>query len=293
MTVEPAVLTVAGLALSGLRIEPRRAPAVATILALPGGGYSSGYWHHPLCPEASLLTMGAVLGYRVIALDRPGYRLSARPGDEGMLLDDQASVVAEIVATLNAEDGAGAGVFLVGHSMGGIIALMAASLRRAPRLLGLDVSGVPRRFSDDLATAVALELDPESDGRPPADLSAARLFYGPTGTFEGRLLVGGDVSAEPLPMTELRDSFAWPDRFVEVAAAIDAPVQFTLGEFERTSRADPGSLADIAALFPASPRVITWLQSGAGHNISLHHVARAYHLRAFAFFDEVLAQGRR
>jgi hypothetical protein len=31
-------------------------------------------------------------------------------------------------------------------------------------------------------------------------------------------------------------------------------------------------------------------QRASGHNISLHHVARAYHLRAIAFFDE--APGR-
>lgn len=30
-------------------------------------------------------------------------------------------------------------------------------------------------------------------------------------------------------------------------------------------------------------------QVASGHNISLHLVARAYHLRAIAFFDEVLA----
>ena len=31
-------------------------------------------------------------------------------------------------------------------------------------------------------------------------------------------------------------------------------------------------------------------QRASGHNISLHHVARAYHLRALAFFDEALGR---
>jgi hypothetical protein len=34
--------------------------------------------------------------------------------------------------------------------------------------------------------------------------------------------------------------------------------------------------------------VLAW-QRASGHNISLDRVARAYHLRAVAFFDEVLA----
>jgi hypothetical protein len=42
-------------------------------------------------------------------------------------------------------------------------------------------------------------------------------------------------------------------------------------------------------LFTSSPRVVLEWQRDSGHNISLHRVARAYHLRAVAFFDEVLA----
>ena len=43
------------------------------------------------------------------------------------------------------------------------------------------------------------------------------------------------------------------------------------------------------ALFTSSPRVELAWQQASGHNISLHHVARAYHLRAIAFFDESLS----
>jgi len=45
-------------------------------------------------------------------------------------------------------------------------------------------------------------------------------------------------------------------------------------------------LAHIRSLTPDCTRLITTMQAGSGHNISLHHVARAYHPRALAFFDE-------
>ncbi len=284
--VTPFVLEVCGLGLSGLRAEPRTGSALATILALPGGGYGSGYWHHPLALDASLLTLGATLGYRVVAIDRPGYLASARAGYDGMLLADQAELLATALNSLAAAPGCDRVTFLVGHSMGGILALMIAALGRTPSLLGVDVSGVPYRFSNDLAGAVAHEL---GEGSGSTKASAARLFYGPSGTFRDGLLRGRDVAAHPLPLVELRDAFDWPERFPRVAGAITAPVQFSLGEHDLTTPADPDTLRDVAKLFTASPRVDTHHQRGAGHNVSLHHVGRAYHLRALAFFDEILA----
>ena len=62
---------VGNLWLSALESKPEGVPR-ATVIALHGGGYSAAYWDSPLDPEASLLTLGADLGYHVIALDRPG-----------------------------------------------------------------------------------------------------------------------------------------------------------------------------------------------------------------------------
>lgn len=62
-----------------------------------------------------------------------------------------------------------------------------------------------------------------------------------------------------------------------------------MAEFENSSNGGPAVLARGVSLFTNSPRVVSHLQVGSGHNISLHKVARAYHLRALAFFDEVLS----
>ena len=61
-----------GITLSALEARPQGAEALATVIALHGGGYSAAYWDSPLDPRGSLLRLGASLGYHVIAVDRPG-----------------------------------------------------------------------------------------------------------------------------------------------------------------------------------------------------------------------------
>lgn len=280
---EPFGIDIDGLRLSSLCIEPET-PPLATVLALPGGGYGSRYWHHPRHPAASLLTLGAALGYRVVALDRPGYGASA--SHDGFQLDRQAHTLVGVLAHLANLPESGAGLFLIGHSMGGIAALMTAAIK-PEGLSGVDVSGVPYRFSEALNTATTLKL--ETGRHAAGDLSPTSLFYGPPGSYDPALSNQIDAAAAPLPIAELNDSLSWPQRFAQTSAAIDVPVQFTLGEHDRTSAAASDILAETGLCFKAAPRVVVHRQIGAGHNVSLHHVGRAYHLRAFAFFDEILA----
>jgi pimeloyl-ACP methyl ester carboxylesterase len=105
--------------------------------------------------------------------------------------DRQTEIAADLIDMLRTGSDTGNAVFLIGHSMGAVLALHMAASARAGAIAGLDISGLPFVFDEALA----------------------------------------DTSA---PRVEL----AW--------------------------------------------------QRASGHNISLHHVARAYHLRAIAFFDEAL-----
>jgi pimeloyl-ACP methyl ester carboxylesterase len=276
-------ISVDGLELSAICGEPA-SEAKATIVALPGGGYTGSYWHHPLNQHASLVILGTSLGFRTYAIDRPGYGVSAQTHPDGLSLDEQVALIGTLVRQLSAASGAG--VFLVGHSMGGILALRVAADRPAG-LLGLDLSGVPLRYSARIANAVAAKLD---GGGESASRSAASLFYGPAGSFDPALL-REDPSLRPPPLLELSDSQVWPDQFAATARRIDVPVRYTLGEYETVTETGEEALRETAALFTGSPQVEIALQPGAGHNISLHHTARAFHLRVLAFFEEVLALG--
>jgi hypothetical protein len=53
----------------------------------------------------------------------------------------------------------------------------------------------------------------------------------------------------------------------------------------------PAALADVAALFTASPRIAVDDQAGGGHNLSVGLSALAYHLKMLSFAEEcVLAR---
>lgn len=291
MSVSEIVLSAAGLDLSARIARPQGAKPLATVLALPGGGYLSKYWDHPIDPGASLLRLGAALGYNVISIDRPGYGRSAGLAEDQQWLDPQADRLSQLVNDLGNTVDVGAGVLLIGHSMGGILSLLIAALGRNPNLLGVDVSGVPRQFSDVMKAAVQASL--EQLRKAPVIATAAEkapLFYGPKGSYDPRVVEAEGEWSAVCPPIEMEDgTFNWPDRFADVAARIRVPVQYTLGEFEMVTDNSVAALAATAKEFIASPRVVVHRQVLSSHNISLHHVARAFHLRAFAFFDETIA----
>lgn len=284
--VTDACLDAGGLALSAIRGEPDQSPR-ATVVALPGGGYNSSYWHHPCNRSGSLVELGAALGFRTFSVDRPGYGATAANFPDGCGLDRQEAVLTELVTELARASDAGAGVFLIGHSMGAILALRIAA-RRPEGLLGVDVSGIPLRFSPRLASAVSANLDGQAGHSP--GKSAAALFYGPPGSYDPALL-RMDVSLAPPPQSELADSMAWPEQFPNVARAIEVPVRITLGDHETVTETGWPALGETAALFTHAHHVETALQARAGHNVSLHRIARAFHLRALAFFEEAVATG--
>ena len=272
--------------LSAISAKPDRAPARANIIALPGGGHTCRYWHHPRKQDASLLHLGALLGYRVVAFDRPGYGTSTDAKGSGFSHDQQIELLAEAITKVCHASEADQ-LFLVGHSMGGILSMKLAASGVLADLQGIDVSGVPYRFSDVLLTAMA-EATPTNASR-----SARALFYGPEGSFDPSIFEADNQVTAPVPPSELEDSSFWPTQFSAITRRVTVPVQYTLADHDRTTPCDDTTLEAIRNNFSASPRVETRRQLASGHNISFHHIARSYHLRAIAFFDEVLAlQGR-
>src|SRR6516225_4087015 len=105
----PGITTwnVSGQRLSGTDARPAGAPR-ATIVALHGGGYSADYWNHPLDPAASLLTLGLALGYRVVAIDRPGYGASHGLVRDSVRADRQTEIVLDLIDMLRADGDTGA-----------------------------------------------------------------------------------------------------------------------------------------------------------------------------------------
>lgn len=276
---------VEGTTITGLRAGTGGASGL--VVALHGGGYDARYWHASDDHHASLLRLGASLGFEVVAVDRPGYRGSADADRLGYPLSRQA----ELIFGLIDEIGPAGPVYLIGHSMGGLLSLEMAGHARAAVLTAIDVSGVPVRYpapvqahiddvlarlANDPRDAVNAELPPER---------RRMLYYGPDGSFDPALTALVD-DRNPVPMAERLDAFCAPQTLPALLGRITTPTQWTIAYDERSSIGGPEMLKHIRSLMSACSRLITTMQAGSGHNISLHHVARAYHLRALAFFDE-------
>jgi pimeloyl-ACP methyl ester carboxylesterase len=277
-TVSEIVLDANGTPMSALLAEPRDGPSRAVVVALHGAGLRAGYFHGQAHPGQSLLGLGASLGFTVLAVDRPGYGLSAASLTKGQRLAEQSDTLHAALADFRSRYEVGAGMFLLGHSYGGKLALAAAAHPAGDGFLGLDVSGVGHHYAvDELRVS-------EFTGRKSWSMHWGPLSLYPPGTFRFAAPLISDV-----PVCELEGTWEWPDHFPGVAARIRVPVRLTFAEHERWWHHDEASLARMTDLL-AAPRVLVDRLGHAGHNISLGFAARTYHLRSLAFFEECLTE---
>jgi len=286
--IEIVLISTPGIELSGLLCRPDSTPR-GLIVALPGGGVSAGYWDSPSRPQRSLLRLGARLGFSVLALDRPGYGASRDHDPARLDLASQSEYLFDAIQSWRARERCGESTFLIGHSVGGILALMMAAHERASMLSAVDVLGVPFRYPATAAAAAVASL-PAAGGRVPLVTRDTRrwLLFGPEGTYDEAAFEYDCTCGRPVPELEYRDGLAAPAIWPDVLPAIRIPVQITAAEFECMQATGVELLDEVRALLRNSPHVITHLQRASGHNASQHHIARAYHLRAVAFFEECM-----
>ncbi|GCD97450.1 thioesterase [Embleya hyalina] len=313
--VENVGYDIAGTTLSGLLARPEAGVRPrGLLLAIHGGGSRAAYWHRDAAPDGSLLLLGAALGWTVLAIDRPGYGASAGLDRARQGLDAQADALFALVEGLTTgaldatpdpgqapipdgdpDPSAAAGpaeparppVFVVAHSMGAVLALRMGADKRGRDLLGLAVAGVPLRYTPArLAEFAAVPTD--GDFVPSTGGAAPDAFFGPPGSYDPALLTRAGRVVAPVPMAEFVDVRESPKTLPDVLARVTPAVHWTVAEFERSHPSGP----EVPSLARESLRrartVETHIQRGVGHNISLHHAARAYHLRVLTFAEECL-----
>jgi pimeloyl-ACP methyl ester carboxylesterase len=260
------------------------------VVALHGSGYTGQYWDaRPgggTGSGNSLLRLGARLGYRVVALDRPGYGRTAELADGAAAsLDSQAALLSAALAAVRSTAD-GVPIFVMGHSLGSLIAVRLAVGEAAGLISALDLVALPVAWRPELRAIVAANADAFRVGLRDAELRA-RLFFGPPHTYDAAMLA--PRFSHRVPRLETTESLASAELLAGLAPRVRVPVQCTVAEFDQVLVAEPTTADQNAALFSSSPRAVGRWQPDSGHNVSLHRVGRAYHLRAFAFFDEVTA----
>ena len=280
--VSRVVVEVDGIPMSALVSAVRRPRAV--ILALHGGAAMSAYFDNPDRPRSSLLRLGAALGFTVIALDRPGYGSSSAYAERFASHDRRAELVFAAADKVLGSGSRGAGVFLLGHSAGCPLAIRMAAGPRGAELIGVEIAGSGLRHHSYMRGFIDERL---RDPAPPVKLGRGLygLLWTPPHLYPSDV-VGGSRFASATPDYEGAVGEEWPGDFPKLAARIRVPVHYSLGDHERVWQTGPEALAEVAALFTASPRVDVLELAGSGHNLSVGLTATAYHLKILSFVEE-------
>lgn len=271
-------VTVDGIGMSALVLAVPRPRAV--VVALHGGAVTSAYYDSRQPARSSLLRAGAALGFTVIALDRPGYGASAPYAERMSSVGDRLDLAYGAIDALLAGRSRGAGVFVMAHSMGCVLAVQMAADPRGAALLGLEIAGTGRVPHPDAAFMGPLT----TAGNRPRRTSLREALWTP-----GHLYPPGTdavLGYAPAPAYEGTDVRGWIGSFPALAASVAIPVHYTLGDHERVWSTGPSAVADIASMFVASPWVVTATQRDAAHNLSLGWSALSYHLKVLSFVEE-------
>lgn len=285
VSAEPLMIPTAVGPLSGLWQRRRTSSPRGMIVGLHGGGYTSAYFDERHAPDCSMLNTLALIGFDVFAIDRPGYGRSASWCPGGLSLPQQIPVIAEAIETLR-KGRTSAPLFIVGHSIGGMVGIGLAATQPPAGLAALCVCGAGTLQDAGISSGLdAVLAQVDHPIRPPAEVRR-HLMFGPSETVDPRILLADGRLDVGTPRKEFASAQQWADLFPLWAGDVEVPVQYVLGEHDSLWQATPIAMARARAYLSKAARVDTHVQRGAGHCVDHHRVALEHHLRIAAFFFE-------
>jgi len=250
------------------------------VVAIHGGTYTADYFDIEGC---SLLARASALGMPIFAVNRPGYADSLPRQKTDGSIHSNAEILNDALAQLwELHGGQARGIFLIGHSIGGAIAIRMAALRKRWPLLGLSISGVGLREPDAVLEQWK-SLPPADPIEIPAQAKDA-LMYGPAGSFLPEAQQAAHRSDHAMPRQELLDiAFEWQRLLDESAPQLEVPVHYRQPEFDHLWVVDDQEVLGFAQRFVRAPVIDAKVLKGAGHCIDFHRLGAAFQLEQLAF----------
>ncbi|MFI8003515.1 alpha/beta hydrolase [Streptomyces sp. NPDC086010] len=283
-----------GHTITALAATPAAPTGKPLIAALHGGTYTARYFDVAGAPEGSFIDVATAHGYPVLAFDRPGYGGSSPLDPDANTFGRHAALLGNALAQATKRQAVDA-LFLVGHSIGGMIALMIAAGARDLPLIGVSATGMGAAIPPGGAAEALGALPPDEVVDLPYG-ERDRVMFGPAGTYRPEGLSGARDAYAPVPVRELVQAPRWPSEHLPtVAPGVRVPVHNALAEFDALWDSSPADVARFAAMFTAAPFVDAHVARGTGHCIDHHTLGFALHLRQLAFAEECAdwAQARR
>jgi pimeloyl-ACP methyl ester carboxylesterase len=289
-------IMVEGISIVGSYAEPPEPTSKPLIVALHGGAYKGLYFDVGTPGHGSFMDLAVREGHPVISFDRPGYGASSAVLPAENTFDRQAELLGQAIAHTASQLSA-AQVALVGHSIGGMIALTIAAVDIEFSLVGVSATGMGAEIgvggpADGLAAA-AEAAGVEVIALPSEQ--ADQVMFGPAWTFDPGVLSDAHASYSPAPAVELIAAPKWATgKLPGLAPQVTVPVHNELAEFDALWVSSQKSIDSFAALFTAAPFVVASIARGTGHSIDHHLLGHALHLRQLAFIAEcvLLANAR-
>lgn len=280
VSIDAGNVKLSGRFLPATHGEPR-----ALLVALHGGTYSSKYFD---TAPSRLLEFCASLGYSILALDRPGYGTATSVPQDQLSFDGQVPILRQALEEIWDDYGQqSAGMFLIGHSIGGMISLLLAAEHPHERLLGLNMTGSGALYNEQTKAAFASLVSDEPTVMMDITIKL-RAMYGPEWSYPAEQAQYDPQRDVRTAVIELGEAQLWGARLPAVAAQVHVPVQFIVPEYDHIWRPDAEALSHVAEMFSAAPFVDVGVQRMAGHSVELHTLARAFYMKILAFVEECI-----
>lgn len=281
LKVEEVDVVADGSTLSGRIAHPDGVP-LALIVALHGGTYSSRYYDLAGAERSSAVRNYASLGYRVVAVDRPGYGATTGAEASSCGFDAQAEAIGDAVGLIHAQHGRDLPVFLIGHSIGGMIALLVAARGVQAPLIGVMASGLGVVWQPGIREMWSSLVADTDTVAVPNEAREQIMFAGPADDAV-RKDAGSDL--HPMPVEELKGAITWHERMPVVCPTVDVPILHVLPEHDGIWAAGDAAQRQAAAALTGSRRPAVRVQRHAGHSLDAHRAAWSHHLETASFVE--------